>query len=182
MNPHYEKVSSNPEMIHTIKNLLDEASRSFPTDLACVKQCLSSASEMLRFQESIKSCGTLDGNPVAGGLATWQLLRIKEVIGAALGRRLTTPYLASVVRLSPGHFSRAFRRSVGETPRCYIMKLRLVRAKEIMATTDQPISEIALTCGLADQAHLSRMFRRFEGESPNAWRRRSKVAPRIPTA
>jgi AraC family transcriptional regulator len=33
------------------------------------------------------------------------------------------------------------------------------------------LSEIALSCGLADQSHLSRWFRRIVGETPHAWRR-----------
>ena len=41
-----------------------------------------------------------------------------------------------------------------------------------MLTTDEPLSQIALACGLCDQSHFTRVFRRIVGESPNAWRRR----------
>jgi AraC-like DNA-binding protein len=40
-----------------------------------------------------------------------------------------------------------------------------------MLSTMRPLSEIAVDCGLADQAHLTRLFRKIVGESPAAWRR-----------
>jgi hypothetical protein len=40
-----------------------------------------------------------------------------------------------------------------------------------MRTTQEPLSQIAVACGLCDQAHLCRVFRRLIGMSPSAWRR-----------
>ena len=108
-----------------------------------------------------------------GGLAPWQTLRVKALIEARLGERLTTTDFAAAVCLSEGHFARAFRRSFGEPPHLYLLRRRIDRAKQLMRNTQQTLSEIALSCGLSDQAHLSRIFRRFEGETPNGWRRRS---------
>jgi transcriptional regulator GlxA family with amidase domain len=45
------------------------------------------------------------------------------------------------------------------------------RAQDLLLATDEPISQIALACGLADQCHLCRLFRKLAGESPAAWRR-----------
>ena len=42
---------------------------------------------------------------------------------------------------------------------------------QMMVETDEPLCQIALACGLCDQAHLSRVFRRRHGVSPGAWRR-----------
>jgi AraC family transcriptional regulator len=39
------------------------------------------------------------------------------------------------------------------------------------------LSEIAINCGFADQAHFSRQFRRTMGDTPNTWRR--ERAPRL---
>jgi AraC family transcriptional regulator len=46
-----------------------------------------------------------------------------------------------------------------------------------MLATTTPLAEIAVSCGLADQAHFTRLFRRFAGESPGAWRRARATAP-----
>jgi AraC-like DNA-binding protein len=45
------------------------------------------------------------------------------------------------------------------------------KAQRLMLLTDDPLAQIALDCGLADQAHLSRWFRRLIGVSPAAWRK-----------
>ena len=55
----------------------------------------------------------------------------------------------------------------------YIVRLRLELAQRLMLTTEDSLSQIALACGLADQAHLSKLFGRLVGETPSAWRRRN---------
>jgi AraC-like DNA-binding protein len=81
--------------------------------------------------------------------------------------------LAKQVLLSVSHFCRAFKESFGDTPHAFIIGLRLERAKKLMLATEEPLSHIAIACGLADQAHLSKLFRLRLGETPNAWRRRN---------
>src|SRR5215510_10333934 len=88
--------------------------------------------------------------------------------------------LAPLARLSAGHFSRSFTRSFGIAPFAYVAGRRLARAQELMLTTDEPLSQIALACGLCDQSHLTRLFRRHVGTSPNAWRRSHRGAPDAP--
>jgi AraC-like DNA-binding protein len=73
--------------------------------------------------------------------------------------------------LSSSHFSRAFKESYSETPHAHIVRRRIERAAKLMLTTDEPLSRIALACGLCDQAHLTKLFRRGTGQPPAAWRR-----------
>jgi AraC-like DNA-binding protein len=94
-----------------------------------------------------------------------------------LERPLQVQQLAQQVSLSVSHFCRAFKDSFGTTPHIHIIRLRLDRAKQLMLATQDPLSEIALRCGFADQAHLSKLFRRWMGETPNAWRRRNITDP-----
>jgi AraC family transcriptional regulator len=112
-----------------------------------------------------------------GGLAPWQVCRVLTHIEAHLGATITTAELATLVRLSPFHFSRAFRRSFNDSPHAYIIRRRVERAQGLMLTTTTPLAQIAVSCGLADQAHFTRLFRRFAGESPRAWRRARAAAP-----
>jgi len=44
-------------------------------------------------------------------------------------------------------------------------------AQELMLSTNDPLSQIALACGFADQSHLSKQFRRRLGQTPSVWRR-----------
>jgi AraC-like DNA-binding protein len=42
-----------------------------------------------------------------------------------------------------------------------------------MLSTKDPLAQIALGCGLADQSHFSRLFKKHIGQCPQAWRRES---------
>ena len=112
-----------------------------------------------------------------GGLAPWQVARLARHIEAHLDEALPLHRLAAEVRLSRGHFARAFKRSFGRTPHAYLTERRIARAKAMMQRTATPLSAIALACGLSDQPHLSRLFRRLTGETPLAWRRRHEAGP-----
>jgi AraC-like DNA-binding protein len=88
-----------------------------------------------------------------------------------LSETLLCKDLASLVNLSISHFIRAFRVSFGCSPHAYVTRRRIELAQGLMLATDAPLGQIALECGLADQAHLSRLFKHVVGDSPAAWRR-----------
>jgi AraC family transcriptional regulator len=106
-----------------------------------------------------------------GGLAPWQVCKVLTHIEAHLGAPITTAELANLVRLSRYYFSRAFRRIFNDSPHAYLMRRRVERAQGLMLTTTTSLAQIAVSCGLADQAHFTRLFRRYAGESPATWRR-----------
>lgn len=106
-----------------------------------------------------------------GGLAPWQLQRVSDYVEERLGDTIVLDGLAAVVRLSTGHFCRAFKVTVGETPHAFLIRRRIRRAQTLMLTTKESLSHIACTCGLTDQAHLTRLFRRMVGDTPLSWRR-----------
>jgi transcriptional regulator GlxA family with amidase domain len=118
---------------------------------------------------------------VRGGLSPWQIRKVSSHVEANLDRSIKNEDLASLVRLNPSHFGRAFRNSFGEPPHEYVIRRRVERAQGLMLSTDAPLSEIALDCGLADQSHLTRLFRRIAGESPRAWRRARTGEPTRPS-
>jgi AraC-like DNA-binding protein len=108
---------------------------------------------------------------IKGGLAPWQIRRVTSYVETKLDMPIRSSELAAIAGLSPCHFSRVFRDSFGCSPLEYVTRRRLEHAQGLMLSTDAPLSQIALDCGLADQAHFSRLFRRFVGETPRAWRR-----------
>jgi transcriptional regulator GlxA family with amidase domain len=115
---------------------------------------------------------------VHGGLARWQILRLTRYVELHLEEQILQKDLAGEVRLSSGHFARAFKKSFGRTAHTYVMERRISRAQALMLETSMPLCEVALRCGLADQAHFSRVFRRIANDTPLAWRRRHLAAPR----
>jgi AraC-like DNA-binding protein len=106
-----------------------------------------------------------------GGLSPWQERRAKEMLLADLSGNVTLPDLARACRLSCSHFSQAFRQTVGCPPHQWLLAQRVERSKELILNTGQPLSEIALATGFADQSHFTRVFSRLVKTSPAAWGR-----------
>jgi len=104
-------------------------------------------------------------------LAAWQQRRVLEHIESRLSQPLRNRELAALVDYSEFHFNVAFRNSLGKAPHEFLIRRRIERAQQLMLSTRMPLCEIAVDCGLADQAHLSRLFRKVVGETPAAWRK-----------
>ncbi len=112
-----------------------------------------------------------------GRLARWQINRVRTFIDEHLTECIRVSDLSSLVRSSPSYFSSAFKRTFGASPHAYLMSRRISMAVELMLSSDAPLSEIAINCGFADQAHFSRQFRRTMGHTPSTWRRERAARP-----
>lgn len=74
--------------------------------------------------------------------------------------------------LSKAYFHRSFQRMAGVSPGGLISRLRLEKAKSLLAMTDLPIAEVGNLAGYADGAYFSRIFKRRTGMTPQQWRSR----------
>ena len=148
--------------------LLGDGLKSFDQNWKAAKASLQRAYAML---EAERAGDTAKSVVARGGLAPWQMRKSEAFIMANLDRPFTIARLAQEARLSPQHYSRSFRQSFGESPHAYVSARRVERAKHLMLTTTDALSQIALDCGYADQAHFTRRFHDTVGTPPNAWRR-----------
>jgi len=114
------------------------------------------------------------GNTETPGLPPRMLQSIREYIDNHLDCRLYVEELATQLGISPSHFTKSFRRSVGTTPHNYVMRRRLLRAQEMLSQSDLSLVEIALRTGFADQSHFSRRFHQLIGLPPKASRDRRR--------
>jgi AraC-like DNA-binding protein len=105
------------------------------------------------------------------GLPPGGLRRVTEYVAAHLAEDLTLDKLAAHAGLSVHHFARAFKMSTGMPPHRYLLQQRIQRATELLEHTAQPIVDIALAVGFADQAHFSRSFHSLAGLTPSQFRR-----------
>jgi AraC-like DNA-binding protein len=105
-----------------------------------------------------------------GGLPARMLRRIEEYIDVHLEKDLSVEVLASQFGISPSYFARSFRSSVGLAPHAYVMRRRILRAQELLASTELPLADIALATGFADQSHFCRRFREMTGVPPRTFR------------
>ena len=118
-----------------------------------------------------KYAGIGQGPISSRGLAPWQLRRATEMLNAHLDGELSLQTVAHACELSLSHFARAFKSSTGQPPHRWLMQRRVELAKHMLTTSMAPLSDIAIACGFADQAHFTRVFRQRTGASPGIWRR-----------
>jgi AraC family transcriptional regulator len=154
-----------------LASLLATATLALDTDRHAAKNCIQRAAALLGIDLSPGKVGPAERSYLQGGLAPWQATRIRFYIDDKLNSVIRATDLARVVQLSTSYFFRAFRKTFGEPPTVYIRQRRIRRAQELMLTSRVSLSQVALECGLCDQAHFCRTFRRFVGTSPGAWRR-----------
>lgn len=117
-----------------------------------------------------------------GGLSAKRYSRVLEHISANFADTVTLEDLADVAGLSPSHFSRQFKRTIGQSPMQYVSAYRVEQAKKGLAEPDRPLIDIALGCGFADQAHFSRVFKQFQQETPKAYRKRTRAGTAATTS
>jgi AraC family transcriptional regulator len=103
-------------------------------------------------------------------LPKWRLRRAVDFMEAHADKRISLADLAQAVGLSRMYFAAQFRKATGMRPHEYILWRRINRAKELLATTDSSIVEVALTVGFNTQAHFTAVFKRFAGSTPHSWR------------
>src|SRR3954451_14642279 len=103
------------------------------------------------------------------------LLRAKDIADARYFEPLGVNELAFAAGLSRAHFSREFRRAVGESPHGYLLTRRLERAAALLRTTDRSVADICFSVGLQSVGSFTTSFTRTYGRSPTAYR---AVVPR----
>jgi AraC-like DNA-binding protein len=156
----------------SLANLLETARRELDSDREAAKASLVAASSIVQL-EIERSSGVNGSKP--GALAGWQIARVRAFIEENLHSNIDAKKLSAVAQRSPAHFSRSFKQAFGEPPHAYVIKRRLERACQLMITTSESLSEVALSAGFSDQSHLCRLFRRAFGQSPSIWRRHHKI-------
>ena len=161
----------SPQIAHLMLTLKEEADSRNPSGLATIEAVTTALGHLL-----VRHAGIERPRPVRvrGGLSAAAKRRVLEMIEAALDARLTIEALAREAGLSPAHFARAFKETMGRAPHQYLLALRLARARRLLETTDLGLSDIAQRAGFADQAHFTRLFKRAFGATPGALVRASR--------
>lgn len=104
------------------------------------------------------------------GLPKYKLRQVVEYINGSLNKNLTIAELAKLVQMSPHHFGRLFKQSMGIAPYQYILQCRIQQSKELLQDKKLTIAEIAHTVGFAHQSHLNYHFKRLIKITPKQFR------------
>jgi len=103
-------------------------------------------------------------------LPDWRLKRVCAFVEANIAEDLSLATLAAAAGLSRMHFAAQFRAATGMGPHSYVVQRRIQRAKAILAESQTPIVDVALSVGFQTQAHFTTVFKRIVGLTPLRWR------------
>jgi AraC-like DNA-binding protein len=157
------------DTVTRVTHLLESAHAAEFQDGSYAERCIADALALLRAACDLAAARSR--GPIAGSPAPAQIIRMLKIMDANLANPVRMKDIAAAAGLSRSSFSRVFLRSVGESPGRYLRRRRIELAQSLMLSTRKSLAEIALECGLSDQAHLTKSFRRVVGISPGAWRR-----------
>ncbi|PJZ53897.1 hypothetical protein CH380_07795 [Leptospira adleri] len=99
---------------------------------------------------------------------------IKKMILEEISEKIMIEDMAAEIGMSKFHFLREFKKTTGETPYQYVLKLRISEAERLLSVPDYKISKIAYELGFNDQSHFTNAFRKAKGVSPQSYRK-SKI-------
>jgi len=165
------KVSQKNDIIEVINRILrekknDEIGKDFMNYLLMLELfVLISRAMQMEWENSIKGKSN----------------KLKEVIQAAVNyinlnyeRDISLKDIAKYVFLSPSYFAKAFKDETGKSPISYLIQVRLERAKELLAESDQKVYEIAVAVGFSNQQRFNEIFKKYTGMTPLQYRKLQK--------
>lgn len=118
-----------------------------------------------RFQVAEKS------SPYTVAIRSRRIQIAIDFMNANLNRRIRLGDLAAAANLSPSHFSYLFKDQTGLSPGEFLRRLRMEKARELLASSLLSIKEIMGIVGYNNKTHFSRHFRRSFGVVPSDYRK-----------
>ena len=101
-----------------------------------------------------------------------RILRTLAYIDKRLHKKIVVKDLAREACISEYHFHRSFHHYLGVTVSEYIRGLRLTKAAEILAQSDTPIIDLALSSGYETGEAFTKAFKRTFGIPPSLFRKK----------
>jgi AraC-like DNA-binding protein len=100
-----------------------------------------------------------------------RIANVTAFLKAHFTERVSVNAMARMACMSSSHFHAIFKRETGSTLVDHVNALRVEAAREMLATTDFTILDIALRCGFASLGRFYEVFGKFTGETPGASRK-----------
>lgn len=89
--------------------------------------------------------------------------------------KITLDYIAEKFFIAKPTLIYNFNKYLNTTPMDYLLNLRLVKAKELLASSTQSIEEISDACGFSTPNYFGLIFKKKEGMSPSLYRKNNQV-------
>jgi len=105
-----------------------------------------------------------------------QVARALKLMQNDYAEKLDVERLASMARMSPSAFHRAFKEITSDSPMQYLKKVRLTKARDLIVQENIKAYIAADQVGYESPSQFSREFKRYFGQSPAEMMREQRVA------
>ena len=133
---------------------------------------------VLKLKEIILLLAQTDDSPAINQILTSLFspttYSFTQIVEAHIFSDLSSSDLAQLTNLSLSSFKREFRRVYNDTPANFTRNRRLEKAAELLAISDERVSDIAINTGFNDLSHFSKCFQEKYGYSPSVYRLNQK--------
>jgi len=156
------------DLLGVIRSMADEVRSGCPHG----KLFAESLSLGVAMRLHARASARLGGSRERGKMTAAQVRAVQDLVYSQTGKNVSLAEMAAAARFSPAQFVRLFRNTLGCTPYQYVLKMRLARARDMVVTSDLPLSDIAEETGFASQSHMTSAFVREFKSPPGDMRRR----------
>ena len=140
----------------------DEYSAKSALSVLKIKSCLYAVAQLFFKELSLSSPVQLDSFEQA-----------RQYMQQHFREQISIQALAESLGISRSHLYNQFKAAIEQSPKEYLMSLRLKSACTQLIKGEQSLDQIAVNCGLGDKGYLSRVFKRYYNMSPGEYRQRN---------
>ena len=136
---------------------------NYTSDVRCGIECSSCLTQLL--------CSLITTvHPDSSPEPPKSIVLIRKYMHENFTEPITLDELSKEFSISKYHLQRQVKKYLGQTPAEYIINLRLTRSKELLRTTDLPVSEVAYSSGFNNVSYYIKTFHRMESVTPQQYR------------
>lgn len=106
---------------------------------------------------------------------TQAVSRVRLLLEQQPGRDFSLEELAGQQHVSSYYLAHSFKKITGYGIKQYQQLCRLSLARELLVSTDLPVTEICQRAGFSDLSNFSRHFRRYMSMTPSDYRRQGRA-------
>src|ERR671910_1060201 len=110
------------------------------------------------------------------------LREARDFMRHAYGHPVNLPDISAHANLSPYHFLRVYKQAYGETPHEFLTRLRIERAKTLLARGSHNVTEACFEVGFSSLGSFSNLFAYRVGLSPSEYRRYARSCISVPSS
>lgn len=96
---------------------------------------------------------------------------VLDHIQSNISQKISVGKMASIVKMAPESFSRAFSKCFNTSPGEYVRRRKISAARSLLAESDRKLADIAEELGFTDAFHFSKTFSKYSGMSPSEFRK-----------